>query len=383
MRDRRIARITILALLTALAAPAAAQPAEDEIEMEPEPAAPPPTAPPTTPPPTEGAPPVKDPKLAKKWLATGQQLLQKGDAAVRAKRTEDAQISYQNAVTAFEKSIEAGTDLSTYALLAEAEDKIGKHDLAVKHYRMVVKAQAGVRPDVQKKASAKLDELATKVALVTLKVKPDGATVTLNGAEIGKTPFPEPLVLLPGTYTLAFQAEGFQPKETELNAEAGSESERAIELDAVQITVVPPVKDEEPVPVPVVPPPSRLPLYVGGGAAVTLLGVATLTGILAVGKHGTYESPDSTPAEREDARSSGKTLALVTDIALAGGVVATGFTAYWYFAKYRPAQRKQTEQRQAATRAARGARDRAQWTKVDVIPWVQSGTSGLVLVGGF
>ncbi|HWO24861.1 MAG TPA: PEGA domain-containing protein [Kofleriaceae bacterium] len=391
MRDRRIARITVLALstaLAALAAPAAAQPA-DEIEMDPEPApakpAPPaPPAPtPATPAPTDAAPPVKDPKLAKKWLTTGQQLLQKGDSHTRAKRTEEAQTSYQNAVTAFEKSIETGDDLNTYALLAEAEDKLGKHDVAVRHYRMVVKAQAGVRADVQKKASAKLDELAAKVALVTVKVKPDGAAVMLNGTEIGKTPLADALVLLPGTYTLSFQAEGFQPREAELNVEAGSESEREIELEAVKIVVVPPVKDEDPVPVPPAPPPSRLPLYVGGGAAVALLGAATVTGLLAVGRHNTYESSESTPAERKDARSSGKSLALVTDIALAGGLVATGFTAYWYFAKYRPAQRKQTEQRPAATSAGRGRRDGSQWTKIDLVPWVQSGTSGLVLVGGF
>src|SRR5215218_5439553 len=174
MRDRRFAWITVLALLAALAVPAGAQPAdEEEIEMEPDPPAPKPDEPPADPAPPAPAPvPVaKDPKVARKWLTAGQQLLQKGDSFVRARRLEDAQVSYQNAATAFEKSIEAGSDLNTYALLAEAEDRLGKPDLAVKHYRVVAKAQAGVRPDVQKKASAKLDELATKVGLVTLKVK--------------------------------------------------------------------------------------------------------------------------------------------------------------------------------------------------------------------
>jgi hypothetical protein len=383
MRDRRFARITVLALLAALAAPAGAQPVdEEEIEMEPDPPAPKPDDKPAPPVPP-AAPLAKDPKVARKWLTAGQQLLQKGDAFTRARRPEDAQASYQNAATALEKSIEAGSDLNTYALLAEAEEKLGKHDLAVKHYRVVVKAQAGVRPDVQKKASARLDELALKVGLVTLKVKPDGVSISLGGASLGKSPLADPIVLLPGTYTLAFEAEGFQPHMAELNIEAGSESERTIELEAVQITVVPPVKEPEPVPPPPPSPPSRIPLYAGAGLAVALFGTATVTGILAVGQHGTYKADDTNPVAREDAKANGEKLALVTDLALVGGLAAGGFTACWYFFKYKPAQRKLAEQRPAATSAGRGRRDGAQWTKVDLIPWVQSGTSGLVVVGGF
>ena len=369
---RRIAWIAALAVLAALAAPAAAQQPE-EIEMspaEPDPAKPP-------------AAPVKDPKLAKKWLLAGQQLVQRGDWSTRAKRPDEAKASYENAVTAFEKSIEAGDDLNTHALLADALDKLGKHDLAVKHYRVVVKAQAGVRPDVLKKATAKLDELALKVGIVTLSVKPDGASISLAGTELGKTPLAEPLVLLPGTYTLSLRAEGFQPREVELNIEAGSESERTIELEAMKVVVAPPIKDPEPVEPPKPPPgPSRLPLYAGGGAAVALLGVATVTGILAVGRHGTYTSSDATPAERADARSSGKTLALVTDLSLAGGLVAGGFTAYWYFFKYKPARQKGTEARPAMSQV-RERRDAAQSTKAELVPWVQSGASGITLVGAF
>jgi Na+/glutamate symporter len=108
-----------------------------------------------------------------------------------------------------------------------------------------------------------------------------------------------------------------------------------------------------------------------------------VTGILAVGRHGTYTAPGSTAAERDAARSSGRALAIVTDVALAGGLAAGGFTAYWYLVKYRPAQGKRAEQPPAATAAVRGRRDPAQSTKLDLIPWVQSDASGLTLVGVF
>lgn len=373
MRGRRIAWLAVLTVLAVPVAPAAAQPQPDE-EIEPAPAGDP-EAPPA---------PVKDPKLAKKWLDAGKLLLQKGDTATRAKRADDAKQSYENAVTAFEKSIESGEDITTHALLAEAHDKLGRHDLAVKHYRVVAKAQAGVPAPLMKKVTAKLDELAMKVGLVTLTVKPEGATISLGGTELGKAPLPEALVLLPGTYTVAFQAEGFQPREAELNVEAGSESERTIELEPIKVVVQEPEKDDEPVlPPPPPPRPSRLPLYAGGAAAAALLGVGAVTGILAVGRHGTFTSADATATEREDARSSGKTLALVTDVTLVGGVAAAGFTAYWYFFKYRPALQKPAEQRPAAVGGVRARRDAAQSAKVDLIPWVQSDASGLTLVGAF
>jgi hypothetical protein len=410
MRGRRIAWSAVLAVplvLAALAAPAAAQ-SPDDIEMDPEPATPPakpaptpakppapdaakPPAPDAAKPPDDGsapaapaAPVVKDPKVAKKWLATAQQLVQKGDWSTRAKRPADAKISYENAVTAFEKSIAAGDDLNTYALLADAEEKLGQIDRAARHYRLVVKAQAGIRPDVLKKATARFDDLATKVGVVTLIVKPDGATVSLAGTELGKAPLAEPLVLVPGTYTVALQAEGFQPREAELTVEAGSEAERTIELEAVKIIVRAPIPSDfvEPPPPPP-PPPSRLPLYVGGGAAVALLGAAVVTGILAVGQHGTYTSGDATAIERDDAKFNGKRLALVSDITLAGGLVAGGFTAYWYFLKYRPAQRNLTEQPPATVQRGVRQQDGAQSAKIDLVPWVQSTASGLTVVGVF
>jgi hypothetical protein len=374
MRGRRIGGLAAAcaACAAAIAAPAAAQ---GDAQPGGQPGAQPGEVQPA-----QGAAPVKDPKLAKKWLAAGQQLVQKADGLARARRADEAKAIYENAATALQRSIEAGDDPGTYALLADAEEKLGKLDLAVKHYRAVVKAQAGVRPDVLKRATAKLDELSLKVGVVALTVKPAGATITLAGTELGKAPLAEPLILMPGTYTISFQADGYQPREAELKIEAGSESERTIELESVQIVVQAPVQAPPPPPPP---PPSPIPLYAGGGAAATLLVTATVTGILAVGRHGTYVSPDATAAERADARSSGRALALVTDLGLAGGLAAGGFTAYWYLVKYRPAQQKRTEQRPAATTAVHRRRDEAQSTKVELMPWVQPGASGLTLVGAF
>ena len=316
-------------------------------------------------------PAAKDPAVAKKWLQAAQQLVKKGDAAVRAKKPDDAKTSFDNAITAYEKAIEAGEDPNVYFDLATVEEKAGKLDRAATHFRALTKAQ-GARADLVKKATAKYDDLTTKLGLITIISDPEGASITIAGTEYGTTPLADPIVLMPGTYSFAIAAGGHLTKEVELKVEAGSESERTIKLEVGKQPVVektpPPSDDKEPEPEPKITAPvggpSKLPLYVGAGATGGFVLIATITGIAAVGKHSTFKDENESPATRADAKDSGKTLALVTDICLVGAVAAGGFTAYWYFAKYKPAQRKME-------------------TKTAVVPWVKPDAGGLSLAGSF
>jgi tetratricopeptide (TPR) repeat protein len=383
MGGRRIAVVLIAAGLAVYVSPVRAGP-DDEIEMEPDTgsgsgsgsAKPAPKPPDAAPDATKPAAPVKDPKAAKKWLFTAQQLVLKGDYLTRMKKPDDAKVQYDNAFTAMQKAIETGDDVNVYFELAALDEKLGKIEDAAKHYRVVIKAGAAAKPDVLKKATAKFEEVSAKVGLVTLAIKPEGATVSLAGVELGKAPLPDALVLMPGTYKFSIAADGFQPKETELTVEAGSESERAIELEPVKIIVEPikPHQPDEP-DVVITKPPSKLPLYVGGGAAAGLIGIATVTGLLAVGQHGTFTAGDSSNGARADAKTNGQRLAKVTDVCLVGALLAGGFTAYWWQYKYKPAQKKFGTEKQP--------RPPAMSAKATVVPWVQSDVGGFSLAGWF
>jgi hypothetical protein len=372
MHARSISVVLIASALAFYVAPAGAQP-DEEIEMDPDPVpsgsgsgsatgsdAPPPTS----------DVPVKDPKLAKKLVWAATQSTQKGDYLVRNKRPDDAKPHYEAALVAYQKAIELGDDINVVFDLAVIEDKLGRTDEAARHWRVLIKAQ-GAKPDVVKKATAKFEEATTKLGLITLIVKPEGAAIELAGAEIGKAPIADPLIVMPGTYTFKISADGFQPKDAEVKVEAGSETERTIELEPVAIIIEKPVIDEEPIEKPVVPSkPSMMPIYIGGGATIALGLTATITGVLAVGKHGTFTAGDSSANERTDARDAGKRLALISDLSLVGTLGAAGFTAYWYWFKYRPAQRKLATE---------------QVPKVTVVPWVQPHTQegGLSVLGRF
>jgi len=321
--------------------------------------------------PDANQPVVKDPKVAKKWLQAADTLVRKGDQLTKQNKPADAKTQYDNAVTAYQKAMEASDDVTITYALAIAEDKAGNAPDAMKHLKALAAAQ-GMKPDLVKKAQAKLDELSMKVGLVTLQITPDGTQISLAGKVVGEAPMTEPLVLMPGTVTLSLAAVGYQPKDIELKIEAGSESERKIGLEPVPI-VTKPVEQEQPE-TPVVEGPKKpnlMPIYIGGGATITFTIVATITGIMAVGEHSTYVDPMATKQERADAQSSGRTLAHVTDVCLVGAIGAAAFTTYWYLYKIKPQQSAQAE-RQALNRS-----------KVDVVPWVQPQAGGLVAVGSF
>ena len=303
--------------------------------------------------------PVKDPKVAKKWLQAAQVLVQKGDYWTRAQKPADAKTQYENAVIAYQKAIESSDDISLYYALALVEDKLAQDAEAFRHLKLVVDPKANAKPDLVKKAQTKLDEVSGKVGIVTLTIKPDGATIMLAGKQVGESPMTEPLVFDPGTYTLSLTAVGFQPKDAEIKVEAGSESERKIEMEPVPIVVK---KTDEPEPEQPKPTaPNMLPLYIGAGATGGFFLIGTITGIAAISAHSTYTDPKTLQIDRKDAQANGRTLAHVTDLMFVGAIGAAAFTTYWYLYQYKP-------QEQA---------------KVSVAPWVQSSASGVTVVGAF
>jgi hypothetical protein len=380
-----IAAFTTLVMSGAMSGGALAQPNEPKDPGGDGSAAP--GAQPAAPPPASPAKEATDPKLARKWLLAGQQLMQRGSALAANNRPQEAKAQFANAVAAFQKALAAGDDVNVYAELASAEEKLGKLDDAVKHLRLVAGARTGVRPDVARKAAARLDDLSSKVGLVTLTVNPAGSSITLGGVELGTSPLPEPLVLMPGTYTLSFQADGFQPKEAEIKIEPGSEIERSIALEPVKVIVepVPPARSDEGAGEGAGERRRRaavLPLYVGAG--VTGAGVlgTGIFGILAVNRHAKFTAASTSTADRADARTSGQRFALLADLSLGTAVVAAGFTAYWYFYKYKGSHRKPEERRVASPHQS-ASRLATLETKIDVLPWVQPQSSGVMIAGWF
>ncbi|MBK9037137.1 MAG: PEGA domain-containing protein [Myxococcales bacterium] len=327
--------------------------------------------------------PAMDPAEAKaaarKLLDGGDAFLKKGDYFTRRKKAADAQAQYERALAAYQKAFELVPNPQILFPIAIALDKLGRTAEAARDYRRFLTQVAEPDPALKADAERRLEAAKLNVGVVSLVIVPDGTHVALSGTEIGVSPLADPLFLPAGDYTLSFTADGYQPLEQALTVETGSESERTFELNSIEIIVEPPRPPPPPKPEIIVPPaPSKVPLYIGGALTVGLLGGATAAGIMAIGRHGDFTSTDGTAQDREDARVSGRRLALVTDGLIAGTIVAAGVLSFYYVKVYRPKARVHGER----ARQRRETFDEyAIAPKVRLAPWVQAGGGGLVVAG--
>ena len=92
-------------------------------------------------------------------------------------------------------------------------------------------------------------------------------------------------------------------------------------------------------------------------------------------RHATFTATSTSTPDRAAARTSGQRFALLAEVSLGTAVVAAGFTAYWYFYKYKRLLHK-FEERHVASLANSE-------TKIDVVPWVQPQSSGVMIAGWF
>jgi tetratricopeptide (TPR) repeat protein len=326
---------------------------------------------------------------ARKLLDAGDRFLKKGEALDRRGKRDLAAAEYERALEAYEKAYDRVANAQIYYAIAGAEAKLGRTLDAIGHYRKLL-AEGGdaLKPAVREAALAAIEAQAQLVAVIILHVSPAGATIAIDGSDIGNAPLADPLYLLPGEHTIAVTADGYTPYEIKSSFEAGSESERTIGLEPVPVIVEAPTRPKprpsRPVPEPEV---SRTQLYVGLGATGAFLAGATITGVMAVSRHGTYSDTDVAVDERSAARDSGKTLALVTDLLLVGTAAAGAYTAYHYYRVYKPRSEAREERNRERMEAweeesgAGAALDAA--PPVLVTPYVGDGGGGLVVSGRF
>ena len=389
--------------VVAAGTPALAQP-EDEVPIEVEPEEAPEPAPPDDQPPIDigdigidepppdDAPPepepepvVRDPRAAKKLASGAARFARKGDRYAKRKKDAEAAAEYERALAAYEKSFELNPDASVLVEIADLHVKLGRWlEASQRLERALAETEIPLGDRDRARAEAALGEALMHLGIVVLTVEPEGALISIDGIDLGTAPLARPLTLRPGEYALAISAEGFVPLDTKLVVDEGSESERNFVLEPVPVVVEPPRPPPPPELPPLPPPPSKLPLYIGAGATVLFTGIAVTTGVMAVGKHGTFHDENATPDQRESAQKSGRTLTKLTDGFAVGALAAAGFTAYYYLKVYRPEaeERGRLEEEREGVHDEYSERGRRR-PKIILVPAVQADGGGLVLTGWF
>lgn len=99
-------------------------------------------------------------------------------------------------------------------------EELGDDESAIRYFEefhRLVKA-----PDYRSKAEAKIRYLRERMqAVLTLDVEPDGATVVVDGREVGKAPLKSPIRLDPGEHEVGFTHKGYREQRKKVTLKTG------------------------------------------------------------------------------------------------------------------------------------------------------------------
>ncbi len=307
-------------------------------------------------------------KEAAKFLKAGDILIKQGDSYRKRKHDDKATEKYTRALEAYQRAFDVYPKPELYWLIGLAEQRLGRYLDALRHYQQLLREAKNINDDLHGQIELNIEESKQHVATLRFAAQPEGARISVDGEDVGTAPYTDPVYLAPGEHTLAVTAEGYTPDEETVTLDEGTESERTFALEKIPVVVT----KEQPLALKPPPPPpvDRRMLIIGASATAALAVTATVTGLIAVAKHGTFTDDSLSQSKRDKAASSGKKYALVTDIMWIGAIGAGAFTAYQYYGVYRPEAR-------ARERRMRQAR------RLQIIPELGPGTAGVAVTGSF
>jgi hypothetical protein len=278
---------------------------------------------------------AEDPKkVAKKLLVEGDKLFKKGE--------------YEGALDRYQRAFEAFPSAKIYLPMGITEEKLGRDVDAYGHYELLVSEAGDPIPDELKaEAQNRMAEIEKRIVVIKFDIRPLGATITVDNVELGQAPLDKPVRLSAGSHAWSISKDGFMPVEKEMELQGGTSLDEVVQLEkepAIEVSTGPPDGDK----------PDRQPkgtaadagskkkvLIAGIVTTSALLSATVVFGLFAMSKHDIFTDPERSMEDREAARDSGRTMATVTDVMLVGALAAGGFTAYWYFKQYKPAQQRE------------------------------------------
>ena len=180
-----------------------------------------------------------------------------------------------------------------------------------------------VKEDKRAEVSAELAKLKSRLGIVTLKVEPSGAQVTVDGDVVGKAPLSEPVKLNPGSHKVEVTASGYERTLESVEVGGGDVRTVDVKLKPTPIAPPPPTGEGEK---------SWTAAGIGWGVTGGLLAGTVVFGVVAQGKESSLAdakklpNPDAANLKALDSKVG--TFALVTDIFLGATIVAAGVSTY-------------------------------------------------------
>jgi hypothetical protein len=226
-----------------------------------------------------------------------------------------------------------------------------------------------VRPEVATAAAARLTALLARLGQLSFSITPRRTAIRVGISSIAVTPLPEPLLLVPGSYTFVLEANGYRSQELTVDLAAGQVVERKVALVSIS-ALAPPPPSSAPLAVdhalPIAPPPGPPRLVIAGAVVAGALVVAGVgTGLVALQRESEHDD-EPNAARRDDLADSGRRWALATDVIFGTAIAVAAGTAYLYFRDAGPSRSP--------------AEARAQH-RLHLVPWASADSAGIGVLG--
>lgn len=302
---------------------------------------------------------------ARELIGSGDKHLARGDKLMSRGKKVAAQESFLAALADYKAAYQAYNSPKIYFAIGLAEKRLGRYIEALDHFEKMMAELEQVPEELRAEVERHVNEVKQNLGVIFFRVKPEGATIEIDGEVIGTSPLNRPHYVVPGEHEYVITKDGYKRLSDTVQVEAGDVREDGLALEPLAAVI----KDDVENPLPAKPveaePADVTQLYIGLGVTGGLAVGATITGLLALSKHNTFEDDGADAAAREDARQSGKTLALITDAMIIGAVAAATYTTFYYVAVYK--KRK----------------DSSAGKDVALVPAASPGGAGLAITGRF
>lgn len=149
----------------------------------------------------------------------------------------------------FKAAYEASPNFATLHNIAQAELALGRVEEAIEVFRRYLREGGDQIPVERREQVARhLALLEARFGALTIDTDPPGATVQVDGAEIGTTPLPSPLRLRAGTHAVSASRAGHQPVTKAVTLGEGEGQRIALSLPKVVVVAGPAAPSEHAAP---------------------------------------------------------------------------------------------------------------------------------------
>jgi tetratricopeptide (TPR) repeat protein len=180
--------------------------------------------------PAHAQPPQQAAPLSAEAAARADELFKAGNNDVRQQKWVEAEAKF---IAAFE--LNRSYDIA--ANLGHTQFRLGKHREAAEHLQFALRSWPITGEKERRELAAKrLAELRKLLASVTIRVSVPGATVFVDGKEVGRSPLADEVFLEPGPRTIEAKLAGYADAKQAIDATKGSSPEVTLAMQAAAPT---------------------------------------------------------------------------------------------------------------------------------------------------